>query len=55
MHMSRQLEETRKTKFRRGREEDFRKETVKSKNKPRRREECTEDTDLWGDRPNDGC
>lgn len=58
MHMSRQLEETKRTKFRGGREEEFRKNSG-GKNKPhkvRHREEKPKDKfDLWEDTTEDGC
>lgn len=48
MHMSRQLEETKKTKFRGGREEGHNKKQIKSK--PKKRDHKTSDSqgyDMW--------
>jgi hypothetical protein len=56
MHGSRELEVTRKTKFRPGKEEDLRKSIYK-KNKHSKDHKKSEPSgfDMWGDEVNDGC
>lgn len=55
MHMSRQLEETKKTKFKRSRELEFKKNSDKKQNPRQQKERPKDKFDLWGDGPDNGC
>lgn len=53
MQGSRHLEETKKTKFRRGREEEFQRKGDKSKKQDHKKQMTHRGFDMWSDEVND--